>query len=210
IYTFEEVPDHARVLAHLSEPFPLRYLNDYESMMQVLDQQMQGGVTRELERQIASGSGTDEEFTGLLNLTGTTDVAYSGDVLTTLRRARTVLEGKGEVPNAWLLNPSDAESIELTREDGATGGFLMGAGAYDVVFGQGTRRVVSTAVPQGTAILADWSQVRVGVREAEHTLAATQSGDLFETNRVKLRAEGRYGLKVFRPQAIAIVHLAAA
>ena len=96
------------------------------------------------------------------------------------------------------------------REDGATGGFLMNSAAADTIFGPGVRRVPSLAVPVGTAILADWSQVRVRVREGAHTLAATQAGDLFSKNQVMLRAEGRYGIQLKRPQAFAVVHLAAA
>ncbi len=40
-----------------------------------------------------------------------------------------------------------------------------------------------------------------------HSLAATQAGDLFDTNRMKLRTEGRYGLQAIRPQALAVVSL---
>ena len=207
-YTFEEIEDRARVIAHLSEPFPLRYLDDHSSMTQVLDEQMRRGVVSALEAQVVSGTGTGEEFTGLLNMTGVTDVPFAGDVVTTVRRAVTVLQGKDEVPTAWVFNPVDAEAISLTREDGESGGFLFGDDyASAAVFGGVGTGVVSRALPQGTALLADWSQVRVMVRETEHTLAATQAGDLFDKNQVKLRAEGRYGLKVFRPQAVAVVHL---
>ncbi|PFG40608.1 HK97 family phage major capsid protein [Georgenia soli] len=210
VYTFEEINDRARVIAHLSEPFPERFLEDHSSMVQVLDQQMRTGVLRKLEQQVVDGDGTGEQFTGILNTSGVTDVAFATDQLTTIRRARTVLGGLGEAPTGWVLNPTDAEALDLLREDGATGGFLMNSSVYDGLFGQGVARITSTAVPQGTALLADWSQVRVGVRQSDHTLAATQAGDLFDKNQVKLRAEGRYGLKLFRPQAFAVVHLAAA
>lgn len=208
VYTFEEVEDRARVVAHLGEPFPLRYISDYTSMVEVLGTQMRGGVLSALEAQVVAGDGTGENFTGLLNMTGVLDVTFTGDVLTTLRRAVTVLQGKNEAPTAWVLNPTDAESIQLTREEGTTGGFLFGSQyAQGAVFGGVSQVVVSPAVPAGIALLADWRQFRLGVREAENTLAATQAGDLFETNRVKLRTEGRYGFKALRPQAAAVVHL---
>lgn len=210
-YTFEPVEGRARVIAHLSEPFPLRFLDDHASVTDLLDQQMRRGVISKLEQQVVSGTGTGEEFTGLLNTTGVTDVGYAGDPLTTLRRAVTTLQGKDEAPNAWVLNPTDAEELSLTREDGETGGFLFSDGfASAVVFGGVQRLVVSSAVPSGTALLADWNQVRVGVRQDEHVLAATQAGELFQHNQVILRAEGRYGLKVLRPQAVAVVSLEAA
>lgn len=207
-YTFVPVEERARVIAHLSEPFPLRFLDDHSSVTQVLEQQMRRGVLQAVEHQVVHGDGTGEQFTGLLHTSGVTDVAYAGDPLTTLRRAVTVLQGKDEAPTAWVLNPADAEELSLTREDGETGGFLFAedfAGA--TVFGGVRRLVLSPAVASGTALLADWTQVRLGVRQDAHVLAATQAGDLFRTNRVMLRAEGRYGLKFLRPQALAVVHL---
>lgn len=79
----------------------------------------------------------------------------------------------------------------------------------DVIFGAGIAQVTSTAVAQGTALLADWSQLKLQVREAESTMGCTQSSEMFDRNQVKLRSEGRFGLKFFRPQAVAVVDLSA-
>lgn len=209
VYTFTEIEDRCRVVAHLSEPFPLRYLSDHTSMTQVLDQQMRRGVFEELEQQIVSGDGTGENFTGVLNVSGVQVQPFTTDVLTTIRKARTAMETVGELPNAWVFNPVDAEQFDLMREDGATGGFLLDAGSLETVFGPGIARVSSLAVPAGTALLADWSTLLLKIRENAHTLAATQAGDLFDKNQVKLRAEGRFGLQVGRPRAIIEVDLAA-
>lgn len=209
-YVWEEIEDRHRVIAHLSEPFPLRYLNDFRSLTSVLDDQMRAGVLRELENQLVNGDGEGENFPGIFATTGVTDVAFATDSLTTVRKARTALDVLGEIPTGWVVNPTDAETFDLMREDGATGGFLMDSQAADNIFGAGTRRVMSLAVPQGTALLGDWRTIEVKVREGAHTLAATQAGDLFDKNQVKLRAEGRFGVKIRRPQAIAVVHLEAA
>ncbi len=209
VYTFEEVEDRARVIAHLSEPFPLRYLSDHASMMQVLDSEMRAGVERALETQVVSGDGLGENFTGILTTSGVTAVPFSTDVLTTVRKARTALEAKGEAATAWVFHPNDIETLDLMREDGATGGFLMDSAAYAAVFGEGIRRVSSLAVPQGTALLGDWGQTRLRIREGVHTLAATQAGDLFDKNQAKLRSEGRFAFEVKRPQAMAVVDLTA-
>ena len=209
IYTFHEVEGRAKVIAHLSEPFPLRYLSDYSSLAQVLDDEMKGGIRRELENQVVNGDGTGENFLGIMATTGVHQIPFTTDRLTTVRAARTTLAGIGVNPNAWVLNPADVAQLELMREDGATGGFLMAGGAYDVIFGDGIARVASAAIPAGTALLADWSKLRLRVREQEHTLAATQAGDLFSKNQVMLRAEGRFDLENRRPEAIAVVDLTA-
>lgn len=214
-FTWQEFEDKARVIAHLSEPFPLRYLSDHQSVLQVLDSEMANGVYDTLEQQVLAGTGvntTDDdlsELPGLLTTTGTIAVPFVTDRLTTIRHARTLLENLGEVPNAWVFNPLDIEAIELQREGVGTGAFLMDSGAYDAVFGPGVLRVPSVRVPVGTAILGDWSQLRLQVREDVATLAANQAGDLWATNRVQLRSEGRFGIKNSRPQAFAIVDLAA-
>ncbi|MFK5688743.1 phage major capsid protein [Ornithinimicrobium sp. LYQ92] len=209
IYTFKEIEDRARVVAHLSEPFPLRYLDDHAGLGAILDAEMKEGVLRALEDQIINGLGTGEEFTGLMTTTGVRQVDYGTDVITTIRSARSALGAIGENPTAWVFHPNDLAALDLTREDGATGGFLMDAAAVDNIFGK-IPRVESYSVPEGVALLADWRTVVLRVRQAAHTLAATQSGDLFDKNQVKLRAEGRFGLETHRPQAVAVVDLEAA
>jgi HK97 family phage major capsid protein len=130
-------------------------------------------------------------------------------MLTTIRKARTALENKGETATAWVFNPADLEALDLMRENGVNGGFLLDSAAADTVFGPGIARVSSLAVPAGTALLGDFQKIRLRVRQGAHTLAATQAGDLFDKNLVKLRGEGRYGVDVARPQAFAVVHLTA-
>lgn len=205
VYTWQEVTDRARVIAHLSEPFPLRYLSDHASVMQVLEAQMQTGVIRELERQVIEGDGAGENFTGILATTGVNQVPFTTDPLVTVRTALTTMAGLDEQPTGWVVHPSDAQKFDLMRENGTTGAFLL----------QNPERffvgpvVLSTAIPAGQAILADWRQAAIKVREREHVLAATQAGDLFDKNQVKLRAEGRYGFTIKRPQAFAVVALTA-
>lgn len=211
-YTFIEVEDHARVIAHLSEPFPIRFASDHASMIDVLNTQLVMGVWEEIERLVINGGfpsiGTEDEWLGLLGLAGSlTSVPYIGDMVSTLRRARTVLESKGEKVTAVAMHPQDAEALDMTREDGDTGGFLLDTDAYARIFGPGVHGVTSLAVPQGVAFVGDWSTLRLRIRQNAHTLAATQAGDLFEKNQVKLRTEGRFGLEVRRPQAMALVLL---
>lgn len=209
VFTFEEIEDRARVIAHLSEPFPIRYATDHTSMVQVLETQMQAGVFEALENQILNGDGTGENFTGILNTTGISQVAFATDAVTTLRKARTAQEVKGEKVTAVAMHPTDIEALDLLREDGATGGFLLDTDAYERIFGKGVFGVPSVAIPVGQAIAGDWSTVRLRIREAASTLAATQAGDLFDRNQMKLRSEGRYGFQIYRPQALAVIDLVA-
>ncbi len=203
VFTVAPVEDRARVIAHLSEPIPERYFEDYRNLIRFLESEMFNGVADALEEQIVAGDGTGENMTGILELSGTTPVAFDTNYWTTMRKARTALQVKKERPTAWAIHPADAEAIDLLAD--LDGNFLVNAG-MDNIFG-GLPRVVSTSIPEGTAVLADWRQVRLFVR-SEMRLDADRSGpDLFDKNLVKLRCEGRFGAAVLRPQAIAVVEL---
>lgn len=206
VYTFEDESDRARVIAHLSEPIPLRYLADHEELQNLLASQMAEDLYLKLESEVLTGTGTGEHFAGIAATSGIQVQPYTTDVLTTLRKARTALTTIGVDPTAWAFNPTDLETIDMMREDGATGGFLDGVDSK--VFGD-LPRIPSTVVPVGTAYLADWKQARIFVREGGR-LDADASGDLFDSNRVKLRYEGRFGFAVLRPSAFVQVDLTAA
>ncbi len=215
--TVTPVTDRCRVVAHLSEPVPVRLMTDHDELVRWLDAEMRGGVLDALEDQFVGGDGTGENMTGLLAAAGTTAVAYAADLPTTLRKAVTAMQVIGEKPTAWVLNPADAEAVDLLRyqltgagEDPEAAAFLLdgynqpNAGSGNV-FGPSVR-LVSPRVPAGTGLLADWSQVRVYVRE-DVRLDIDAAGDLFDRNQVKVRAEGRFGVAVLRPSAFAVVDL---
>ncbi|WP_106848256.1 hypothetical protein [Blastococcus sp. Marseille-P5729] len=109
----------------------------------------------------------------------------------------------------WVTKPADAANIKLMRENGATGAFLIGKRRHGCAVRPGVHRVSSSAIPADPALVDDWSQIRLKVREAEHILASSQAGGLFDKNLAKLRAEGRYDIKVGGLRALAVVHLAA-
>ena len=207
VFTVESVEDRARVIAHLSEPAPIRIFQDHRNVRQWMDREMREGVLDALETQVVAGDGTGENLTGILTDAGTTTVAFDTDRITSLRKGRTALQLLHEQPTAWVMHPTDAELIDLERE-GTDGGFLSQASDLDPVFGP-HQRVISTSVTQGTAILADWTQVRLYLREGVRIDVDT-GGDLFDKNEVKLRAEMRAGLGILRPQAFAIVALESA
>jgi HK97 family phage major capsid protein len=210
-FTVVPVTDRARVIAHLSEPVPIRLWQDAEDVVDWLRAEMVGGVLDAVESQVISGTGSGENLTGILYQSGTTAVPYSTDVVTTLRKAVTALQKKGENPNAWVLHPDDAEAIDLTKEATGGVGFLTDGyanrnSASDNVFGDNIARVISTSVPAGTAVLADWSKVRLEVRE-DVRVDIDAGGDNFKINAATFRAETRVGIAHLRPAAFAIVDL---
>ncbi|KUH90622.1 hypothetical protein AU187_24430 [Mycobacterium sp. IS-1556] len=212
-FTVEPITDRARVIAHLSEPIPLRLLADHDELRMFLDAEMRAGVLDALEAQIVSGSGTGEDFTGILTATGTTAVAFDTSLHVTLRSALTAAQTAGERPTAWVLSPADAETLDLTLETSGSGFLLDGVNASNAgsgnVFGNTLPRVVSPSIPAGTALLADWSKLRLYVREDVRIDVDTAGADLFDKNLAKLRAEGRFGMGLLRPSAFFKIDLTA-
>ncbi|MBN7327385.1 phage major capsid protein [Mycobacteroides abscessus subsp. abscessus] len=213
LLTATPITDRARVIAHLSEPVVIRLLEDHRELERWLHDEMVEGVLDALEQQVISGTGSGENMVGLLTVAGTTPVPFATDKVTTLRKARTALQLLGEQPNAVVLNPHDAEDIDLTRW-GAQGGYLTdgytdtNAGSGNIFGGSQIQRVISPSMPAGTAVVGDWAQLRLYVREATR-LQIDTAGELFTHNQVIFRAEGRFGLGILRPSAFAIADLTA-
>ena len=203
VYTFEDESDRVRVFAHLTEPIPLRILADHKDVAAVLERQLAEDTLTALEADVLTGDGTGEHFTGITNAAGVLTQAYTTNPLVTLRKALTKLVKTGEKPTAWVLNFDDLETLDLMREDGATGGFMTGID--EKVFGN-LPRIGTSAIPAGTAYLGDWRQLRLIVRE-NGRLDADVSGELFTKNQLKLRHEGRFGFAVLRPSAFVEVDL---
>jgi Phage capsid family len=208
ILTVQAITDRARVIAHLSEPLPFRIWLDMDAITSWLYAEMSAGVLDATEFQAINGVGTGENCEGVLHVPGTTAVPFAAHMVTTLRAA-------GEVPTGWALSPANAEAIDLVRW-GSAGGFLSGGFEHDNRDGFGTSdnifgtvpRVVSPSVPTGTAILGDWTQLKLFIRE-QMRIDLDASGVLFQQNQIQLRAESRVGVGILRPQAFAICDLTA-
>jgi HK97 family phage major capsid protein len=205
VYTLTSIQDRARVYAHLSEPVPLRLFQDHAGLESFLSMEMSRGVLDALETDVVSGAAASENVVGILNTVGIGSTAFDTNAVTSLRKAYTAMQNLHEDPTAWVLNPDDAEALDLLQT--ADGEFIVDSSAYANIF-KGLPPVVSTSVPAGTALLADWRLCTLYVRQ-DTTVDADMSGTLFDTNQAKMRAEGRFGFAVNRPQAFREVALTA-
>jgi HK97 family phage major capsid protein len=202
VFTVAPVTDRVRVIAHLSEPIPERLLADHAELKRWLVTEMVRGVLDALEGQIVNGDAVGENLRGILNTTGIGTSVFNTDIAVSLRKGITAHQLLDEQVTAIVLHPSDAETLDLLRE-GTNGAFLVFDAPGNVL--KQIPRVVSRSVPAGTALLGDWREIRLVVRE-DVNLAADRSGpDLFDKNLVKVRAEGRFGIAVLRPQAFRTV-----
>jgi HK97 family phage major capsid protein len=121
-----EVEDRVRVIAHPSEPVPKRYFADHANLEDFLRNEMEAGLYLALDNQVVHGDGTGKNLTVLMNTSGIIFQAFATDALTSIRKAMTSLEVYGVTPTALVLNPVNAEALDLPRDSGATRQYLLG------------------------------------------------------------------------------------
>lgn len=217
-YTITEVEDVFQVIAHLSEPIPLRYFRDHNLLEDFLRIEMEHGLELEVEDQLLKGDGqaftsphNGTNLTGILETSGIQTQAFDTDVLTSLRASLTKLGAYGVTPTAVLISAADAEDLDNLREDGSTGAFLLGGPANAAA---GTLwsipRVVSPLLSAGTAVVGDFTAAELVVKDGGSEVAIDTSGDNFSKNTATMRVEGRYGVAVKRPWAFVEVTTASA
>lgn len=216
LYTTQEIDDHYRVIAHLSEPVPQRFFQDDGALADFLGNEMANGLSQALENEALNGDGTaaafgdDTRMTGILNTSGIQSQAYAINLLTTTRKALTLLQAAGVTPTAWVLHPTDAEAFDLLREGTGDGAFLLGGPGANAGQNLWTiPRITSVSLTPGSAILADWTAAKIVPRQ-EATLHIDTGGTLFQKNQVQFRMEGRYGIAVKQPRSFVTVDLTAA
>ncbi|MBB3156636.1 HK97 family phage major capsid protein [Microbacterium proteolyticum] len=204
IATFTDVEDRLRTVAILSEPLPIRYLTDFRGLTDILRVQLGEAVITAVEDLVVSGNGSGENFTGILQTSGIQTQARSTSIagldyrLETSLKAKTKADEIGGTPaTGYVLNPTDWENITLARiaknpaneaEEGAK--HLL----HDLPV------VTSTAIALGTGLVGDFSTLELVTRETDRVDIDT-AGELFTKNQFRLRVEGRYTLKVGRPNA---------
>lgn len=175
-----------------------------------------------------STAGVLDNLTGILETSGTQAQAFDTNRVVTARKAVTKLENvaNGNLDPgrfAWVMTPADWEAYELMTDD--NGEYLLQApGAMadrgNLPVDRAARRlwgypvVTSLAMTTGAPLLGDWSPQSIDIREreavtvefattgyAEDVYGEGLHGDLFQANKVRFRAEGRWGLEVKRPAA---------
>ncbi|HQZ19009.1 MAG TPA: phage major capsid protein [Vicinamibacteria bacterium] len=217
VFTLTRVEGRLKVVAHLSEPIPEYWLRDSTALEQFVRVEMVSGLAEAVAAQAINGDGIGENLAGISTTSGIQTQAFATDALTSIRKGITALETLSMVPFLVVMNPLSWEAIELTREGGATGGYLLGSQGQPLPIDRAKRQVwgipvaLSTSVPSGAAapayVLAEESVTLFhdGTVEVKWGLI----GDDFGKNQVRCRAEGRFEMGVTRPAGVVKVTIAA-
>lgn len=211
--TLERVTEPVKTLAHWI-PATKRALSDAGQLRTLIDNFLRNGLMEEFEDQAITGSGSGENFTGLDTVSGTQDQAWDTNILVTTRKARTKVRTVGRAtPTAYLLHPTDWETIQLTRDESGgagTGGFLFGGPAgLQAPTLWGLPVVECEAVPQGYGWVGDFRQMVYWSRSQASVQVSDSHSDFFIRNLVAILAEQRAALGILKPNAFVEMDLTA-
>lgn len=207
---FENVTSNVSTIAHWV-PATRQSLADPGNLRTIIESQLTYGVRYRLESQVINGNGTAPNLRGILNTTGILTQAKGSDsVSDAVHKAMTQLQVAEVEPNAVVMHPNDWQVTRLERDGG---GSIAGTGAY--LYGSpgesaprtmwGLPVVVSTAVPDDTAIVGDFRKAALWIREAVQILVSDSHDDFFVKNLVAILAEMRVAFGVLMPNAFAKV-----
>lgn len=183
-------------------PVTRRAIADAPQMETYINNFLIQGAEIVLEDQMIVGNNVGENFMGLDNTPGITLQSFSVDLLTTTRKARTKVRTVGRaVPTAYVMNPLDWESMDLTVN--LQGNYYFGGPlAMGMKTLWGLPVVESEAVLQGTFYVGDMKQAVLWDRERANIRMSDAPNDYFLRNLVAILCELRAAFGVLRPSAI--------
>jgi len=178
-------------------------LSDVPLLRTLIDQFGRYGLAEEEEDQIIGGTGVaNDQLDGFRLASGIQTQAFSTTIADSIRKAITKVQVNGQAnPNGVLMNPADAEAVDLAKDSQlryfGNGPFGLGPNTL-----WGLPRVVSQAVPAQKAYVADFRTILFLVR-MDPTVAITDShSDYFVRNLIAILFEERAANLIFRPSAI--------
>jgi HK97 family phage major capsid protein len=194
------VTENVKVIAHWVAA-TTRAIQDAGQLRTLIEQFLRYGLEDLLERQILEGDGVGENFTGIMNTTGTGTQAYDTSLLKTTRLARTKVMTEGRAtPTAWVMHPTDWQSFDLLVD--AESRYYFGG---PMVMGTprlwGLPVVESENKTAGHAIVADWRLAALWDRQQATISMSNSHSDFFIRNLVAILAEMRAAFGVIRPAA---------
>lgn len=217
IFTLTRIESKLRVVAHLSEPIPEYWLADLNSLRQFVEGEMVTGLAEAVAAQALTGDGVGENLTGIITTSGIQSIAFTTDALITIRKSITALENLGLEARLIVMHPSTWESIELLRENGATGGYLLGTTNQPLPIDRARRQIWGVPVALSTSLTAGAGAKALVLGSDSVTLfhdgtVSVKWGvmnDDFGKNQVRCRAEGRFQMGVTRPSGVVYATVAA-
>jgi HK97 family phage major capsid protein len=205
---FEAVTAPVRTIPHWL-PVTNQALADAAQLRTYIDNFLRYGIEEEVEDQIIAGSGSGQNFGGVLNASGTTAQSFSTDILTTTRKARTKVRVTGRaMATAFVMHPNDWETIDLLQDNEARY-FYGGPAQMGNPRLWGLPVIESEAMTEGYTVCADWRLAILWERMQTVISMSNSHSDFFVRNLVAVLAEYRAAFALIRPKAFVVTDIAA-
>ena len=201
---FAKVTEAVRTIA-LWVPATTRVVADAPQLRVYIDEYLGADIQTELEDLIVAGDGVGENFTGLMTVAGTQTLVAPvapASKLDNIRKAMTLVRVNARSePTAVVLNPTDAQNIDLLKANNEPNRFV-GPGPYGVGAAHlwGVPVVETDALAAGTALVGDFSKAVLFDRQSLNISLGTIN-DQFVRNMITVLGEIRAGFGVIRPSA---------
>lgn len=205
-WAYEIVTANVKTIAEWV-PVTKRALADVAQLEGLINDELAKDVKDAEEAQILVGNGSGENFTGINGTSNVQTQAWATDWLTTTRKAVTKARTVGRVnPTAWVMNPADAEAMDLLK-DGENRYFFGGPYGIGPRTLWGIPVVESENQTSGKALLGDFSKAVIWDREQTTVTMSDSHDDFFIRNLVAVLAEERLAFGVTRPTAFVIADI---
>jgi HK97 family phage major capsid protein len=192
--TFELVTVPVVTIAHWI-PASSQVLSDVPALQQHINTWLAYGLALIEEDELLNGAGGNVHIEGLIGASTAFNRSGSGETRAdTLRKAITQLQLADHVIGGFVLNPTDAEALDLLKD--TTGQYLrvvVDGRAWNVP-------VISTnAIAAGTWLAGDFSGALLRPRQGVTIEVSNSHSDFFVRNLIAIRAELREALEIHRP-----------
>lgn len=203
----EIVSTTVKTIAHWI-PMTKRAAADAGQVRTLVDNFLRYGLNEELEDQMLNGSGSGENFTGILQSSPLTVGSAGTDIDAIVDAIRSVRVTGRRRPTALVIHPNDWYSTGFLTAKDTQGNYLIGdprASVEQLNTLWGLQVVVSEAMTENTALVGDFRQAVLWEREGIDVMVSDQHADFFTRNLLAILAEMRAAFGVLDPQAFCTV-----
>jgi hypothetical protein len=177
-------------------------LEDTDSLAATIDDRLALQIRQRLEAQMLNGNGTAPNLRGILNVAGIGTQPKGADTAAVaIRKAKTKVQtpGYGQ-PDLLVINPTDAEEIDLAAAVDLTAPWVVRDEMWDVP------RYATDALTAGTAVIGDWrNYAGLKVKKGLTLQVSDSHSTFFVEGKQAVRAEIRVAFPVYRPAAFVSV-----
>lgn len=205
--TLEVVSTTVKTVAHWM-PMTKRAASDAPQVRTLVDNFLRYGLLEELEDQILNGSGSGENFTGILNTSGISTVGSAGTDIDAIVDAIRTIRNDRRRPNAVVFHPNDWYSTGFLLAKDSQQRYLIGdprASVEQLNQIWGLQVVVTEAMTENTALVGEFRQAVLWEREGISLSVSDSHSDYFVRNLLAILAELRAAFGVLDPDAFCTV-----